>query len=236
MTEPRHCVASHPGTVRAVNQDAWLCRAEIGLFAVADGVGAHAEGETASRTIVEALHAIPASLPPAARLAAVRAALQDAHDRLLRLGGALVPASAVASTVVVLVVHEAHFACLWAGDARGYRLRDGVLLRLTMDHSMVQELVSSGVISEEQAATHPRRNVITRAVGAGGAGLAVDKVIGDTRPGDIFLLCSDGLYTTVTAAEIAKAMAGPGDAAKALVDAALRQLARDNVTAIVASF
>ena len=234
MSEAKHCAASHPGAIRIENQDAWLCRPEIGLFAVADGVGAHASGETASRTIVETLDAISATVPADSRVAAVRAALRDAHDRLLAMGAARKPAVSIASTVVVLILHEAHFACLWAGDSRCYRLRGGVLARLTTDHSMVQELASDGVISEADMAGHPYRNVITRAVGAGETDCVLDKVIGTTQPDDMFLLCSDGLYTALPIADIVRLMTRPEDAAKAMVEAAVAQGARDNVTAIVA--
>ena len=231
----KHSAASHPGAVRAGNQDAWLCRPEIGLFAVADGVGAHARGGTAAWAIVDALRGISACLPPPARVGAVRAALQAAHERLLRLGGAPGSAAPAASTVVVLILHKAHFTCLWAGDSRGYWLRDGALAQVTADHSMVRELVAEGAISEREAATHPQRHVITRAVGAGDATLAIDKVTGETLPGDTFLLCSDGLYATMTAAEIGDAMAKPGDAATAMVETAVARAARDNVTAVVAA-
>ena len=95
-------------------------------------------------------------------------------------------------TLVLLLARGGHYACLWAGDSRAYRLRDGRLERLTRDHSLVQELVEQGVLDEEAAEQHPQANVITRAVGAHGE-LELDKVSARVAPGDVFL-CSDGVF------------------------------------------
>jgi serine/threonine protein phosphatase PrpC len=120
-----------------------------------------------------------------------------------------------------------------AGDSRAYLLRDGVLTRLTSDHSVVQELVDEGRITLAEAETHPSANMITRAVGSGGD-LLLDKSVGDVRPNDCFLLCSDGLYKAVSETRIAAILGEEGDIAQALVAAALENRARDNVTAVVA--
>jgi serine/threonine-protein phosphatase Stp1 len=228
-----HYAASHAGAVRTVNQDAWLCRPEIGLFAVADGVGGHGHGEVASQKVVAALNHIPASLPPEARITAVRDSLQSAHRALLE--DAETPIGAQASTVVVLMLHGDHFACLWAGDSRAYLLRDGQLCRLTSDHSVVQDLITAGAITEAEAELDPRRHVITRAVGAGEAELPIDKAVGLTMPGDRFLLCSDGLYKMLEPDEVAEMLSGPGDVARALLEVALARRARDNVTVVFAA-
>jgi serine/threonine protein phosphatase Stp1 len=229
----RHCAASHAGVVRTINQDAWLCRPEIGLFAVADGVGGHGHGEVASQRVVAALESIPASLPPEARIAAVRESLQGAHRALLEDGAT--PSGAFASTVVVLMLHGEHFACLWAGDSRAYLLRDGELCRLTSDHSVVQDLIAAGAITEAEADIDPRRHVITRAIGAGEPELPIEKAVGQMVRGDRFLLCSDGLYKILEPAELAEMLAGPGDVARALLEAALARQARDNVTVVFAA-
>src|ERR1700756_1469957 len=126
--------ATHPGSVRTQNQDACLCRPEIGLFAVADGVGGHSGGEIAAARVMETLSLIARDLPPIERLAAVRAGLQETHRALLQTAtapGATIPP---APTIVPLLLHEGHFACLWAGDSRAYLLRDGQLCALTTDH------------------------------------------------------------------------------------------------------
>lgn len=231
----RHWAASHPGAIRQQNQDSYICRPELGLFSVADGAGGHVEGDVASARVVAMLGEIPADMPPPERLAAVRTRLHAAHSLLLEQGRVRVPQATLATTVIVLMVHGDHFAFLWAGDSRGYLLRDGALHRLTSDHSVVQELVDSGAITPDEAETHPQGNVITRALGAGGPDLLIDKALGVAQPDDRFLLCSDGLYKAVDPDEIMEILAGDGDVAQRLVEAALARRARDNVTAVVAA-
>ncbi|GGF34619.1 serine/threonine protein phosphatase [Aliidongia dinghuensis] len=228
--------ATHPGAVRTQNQDACLCRPEIGLFAVADGVGGHNGGEIAAARVMEMLSLIPDGLAPAARLAAVRAGLQDTHRALLDMARQPGSHIAPATTIVALLLDGDHFACLWAGDSRAYLLRDGVLHRLTTDHSVVQSLVSAGALTEAEAEQDPRQNVITRAVGAGPEALSIAKSIGEVQPDDRFLLCSDGLYKTLEVEEIARtAMGDAADVAQQLITRALAQTARDNVTVVVAA-
>ena len=231
----QHWAASHPGAIRLQNQDSYLCRPRLGLFSVADGVGGHSEGEVASARVMSLLGEIPEEVPPPDRLVEVRTRLRAAHAELLDQGRGRNPQATLATTVIVLMVHEDHFAFLWAGDSRGYLLRDGALHQLTADHSVVQELVESGVITAAEAGNHPQGNVITRALGAGGPELRVDKAIGAAQPADRFLLCSDGLYKTLDPDEMAEILAGDGDVAQRLVAAALARKARDNVTAVVAA-
>lgn len=231
----RHWAASHPGAVRIQNQDSYICRPKLGLFSVADGVGGHFEGDVASTRVVNLLGEISEDVPPSERLAEVRLRLHAAHNMLLELGRIRVPQVTLATTVVVLMVHGDHFAFLWAGDSRGYLLRDGMLHRLTSDHSVVQELVDSGAITAAEAETHPQGNVITRAVGAGGPELLTDKVLGVAQPADRFLLCSDGLYKALGPDEMVEIMAQDRDVAQMLVAAALARRARDNITAVVAA-
>jgi protein phosphatase/serine/threonine-protein phosphatase Stp1 len=232
----RHWAASHPGAVRIQNQDSYICRPTLGLFSVADGAGGHSEGEVASTQVVKLLGEMSETIPPFERLAEVRVRLHAAHDLLLRMGRSRVPQVTLATTVIVLMVHGDHFAFLWAGDSRGYLLRDGMLHRLTSDHSLVQELVNSGTITAAEAETHPHSNVITRAVGAGGPELLIDKVRGVAQPDDRLLLCSDGLYKTLSSDEMVEIMVRNGDVAEMLVAAALAQHARDNITAVVTAF
>ena len=232
----RSWAATHPGTVRAQNQDACLSRPEIGLFAVADGVGGRRDGAAAAARVVAILSAIPDNLTPGALLAAVREGLARTHEDLLHGTAGPVQEVAPATTIVVLILHEDHFACLWAGDSRAYLLRDGQLYRLTTDHSLVQDLVSAGTITEAEAEADPRRHVITRAIGAGEDDLLIDKKIGQVLPEDRFLLCSDGLYKAVDLETIAEVLGHvEDDTARRLVDAALQRAARDNVTAVVAA-
>jgi len=228
-----HWAASHQGTVRPSNQDAYLCRPEIGLFAVADGVGGHAGGAFASAEVVRMLEAVPPGLTPSGLLNAVRARLQAAHERLQTEAMAL-GSPAAATTVVVLLLHGDHLACVWAGDSRAYLLRHGQLLALTSDHSVVGEMLRAGKLTEAQAGLHPDGHVITRAIGVGSDDTLVDKVIGQVESGDRFLLCSDGLTKALLPMEIA-AYLEDSDPAAALVAAALAANATDNVTALVTS-
>jgi len=139
----------------------------------------------------------------------------------------------VGSTVVSMVLGQRTGVCLWAGDSRLYRLRKGQLSRVSRDHSAVQELVDAGVISAAQAENHPNSNVITRAVG-GAEHLFVDAAVFAPEAGDIFLLCSDGLYNEVPDDLIRRKLAlEPEAAATSLLDAALENGARDNVTLII---
>jgi protein phosphatase len=136
---------------------------------------------------------------------------------------------------VALLVHEAHYACVWAGDSRGYLYRRGALTPLTRDHSLVQELVDSGAMTAAEARRSNRRNVITRAVGID-AVLELDMRQDPLEPGDLFLLCSDGLTGVLEDDEIAAAFAQASDlgaCADGLIEQSLRRGAPDNVTLVL---
>ncbi|MDD2877803.1 MAG: protein phosphatase 2C domain-containing protein [Acidiphilium sp.] len=225
---------THVGTVRKHNEDAYLCRPDLGLWAVADGAGGHQSGELASGMIVAALDRLEPGLTAAELLPRVRGAMTETHGALLHEAAMRGAGALIASTVVILVLRDNHFACLWAGDSRAYLLRDGELTRITRDHSLVQDLVDEGRLSTEAAERHPRANVITRAVGANGTVLELDKVIGNVEPNDQFLLCSDGLSKTLPESEIAVLLDAPDGVppTELLVAAALARQGSDNVTAI----
>lgn len=229
----RSRAVTHPGAVRAHNEDAFVDRPDLGLWAVADGAGGHQSGEVASAAVAEALGGIPPGLPAAEVLQEVRIRLEATHQDLLARSGQRGPGVLMATTVVVLLAQQGHFACLWAGDSRAYLLRDGVLTQVSRDHSLVEDLLESGAITPEQAARHPQANVITRAVGADAEMLDLDKRSGPLRPGDRFLLCSDGLCKTLDDARIAELLGGDTeDGADRLIEAALLARATDNVTAV----
>ncbi|RJG05537.1 serine/threonine-protein phosphatase [Noviherbaspirillum cavernae] len=221
------------GLVRRINEDACLDRPERGLWAVADGMGGHALGDVASRMVVDALDAIPAPDSLATFMA-------DARDRLLAVNQQLREEAAargahiIGSTVVVLVAWDDQCGYLWAGDSRIYLYRDARLRRLTRDHSQIEELVSSGSISPEDAAFYPARNLITRAVGAAET-LDIDADTIVVEDGDIFLLCSDGLSNEVSEQDMCSVLPA-GDcryAAQALIDMALQQGGRDNISVVL---
>ncbi len=223
--------STHVGCVRTLNEDAFLNRPDKGLWAVADGMGGHDGGELASAATIDALEGINNFASAYAFRDAATQALIGANERLLEFSA---DRGTMGSTVVSLLAHEAHYACLWAGDSRAYLYRAGALRRLTRDHSLVQEMVDAGAISEEGARGHPRSNVITRAVGAREQ-LHIETVFGAIHAGDRFLLCSDGLTGVVSDREIAAAMirAPLEAAAERLLDQALARGAPDNVTLVL---
>ena len=227
----RHWAASHPGLVRTTNQDAYLCRPDIGLFVVADGVGGHGNGSLASTEVVRELDTVPAGLNPLELLAAVRSRIEAAHQRLLGEASP-VPTAVNATTVVVLLLHGDHLACLWAGDSRAYLLRRGTLIQLTSDHSLVEEMLRSGNLTEAKAWNHPKGNVITRAIGVECTDALLDKAITRTERGDRFLLCSDGLIKAVQDTDLIAPLE-TNNPAEALIRSAIARQARDNVTALV---
>jgi len=222
--------ASHPGAVRSHNEDAFVDRPDLGLWAVADGAGGHDAGEVASGMLKEALDALPSGLSASELLSQVRLRVGEVHQALREEAARRGPHAMIASTLVVLLARDGHFACLWAGDSRVYLLRGGTLAQVTRDHSLVQELVDAGAITAEEADGHPRANVITRAVGAAEA-LELDKVSNRLAAGDRFLLCSDGLNKTLSDAELAGLMADPGPADRLLAEA-LERRATDNITVV----
>jgi protein phosphatase/serine/threonine-protein phosphatase Stp1 len=226
--------ATHVGTVRQSNQDTFLMRPEIGLWAVADGAGGHGGGEIASAAVADALRALPAGLSAGELLGRVRAALMDTNAALREQAASRGPRALLASTVVALLVRDGHFACLWAGDSRCYLWRGGTLSCVTRDHSLVQELLDRGEITAEAAEHHPQANVVTRAVGADD-GLALDKVTGQVLPGDVFVLVSDGVTKALDAAALSRTLAAAEGQALAdtLIALAMSSGSTDNVTAVV---
>ena len=214
-----------------MNEDRVLDRPEAGLWAVADGMGGHRDGDIAATRLVEAL----ASLEPEA---SGYGRLMEAAQRVARLNAELFEmrrvAGPIGSTLVLLLAHETHYACIWAGDSRAYRLRSGRITAITRDHSLVQELMETGVISAGERRSHPNAHVITRAVGAA-PDVELDHRFARIEAGDIFLLCSDGLTSCLEDQHIAKVIR-PGDligSAERLLSAALERGAPDNVSFVL---
>jgi protein phosphatase/serine/threonine-protein phosphatase Stp1 len=223
--------ATHPGAVRKRNEDSLVHRPDLGLWAVADGAGGHGAGDVASQAVAAALEAIPPGLSAAEILAQARLRLAGVHAELQAQAAAQGPGRIIATTVVLVMARHGHFACLWAGDSRAYLMRDGTLQRVTRDHSLVQDMVDQGTLTEEEAEAHPQANVILRAVGASGE-LLLDKVSGRIAPDDTLLLCSDGLFKAIPEAELAS-MVLQGATAAMVVDAAVERGARDNVSVVL---
>jgi protein phosphatase len=225
---------SHPGRVREVNEDACLERAEHGLWAVADGMGGHSLGEFASGLAVQSLMDLPATEDLEQRVDVALAGLQDVNLRL-RAEALRRHEPVIGTTIAVLLAAGNHCSCLWAGDSRIYLYRTGRLRQLTRDHSHLEAARSRYVSSSEDTLELPRANLITRALGAEDT-LHIDRLTLELLDGDIFLLCTDGLSNEVSERSIEQALL-PGLcslACDSLVQLALDEQARDNVTAVVA--
>lgn len=228
--------ATHPGKVRTRNEDAYLARPEIGLWAVADGMGGHEAGDLASQTIVKALSSIARPSSASELLTQCESRMVYANNRLLEIAkerGGIV----IGSTVAVLLTFNFHYACVWSGDSRIYLIRGSEISQVSRDHTQVQELIEEGVLTPEEARTFPGRNVITRAIGVSQEP-ELELVQGALRYGDVFVICSDGLTGHVTDEEIL-AHAGRGRAqaaADALVALTLERGALDNVTVVIARY
>lgn len=230
----RSSARTDPGRVRAVNEDAFLERPDIGLWVVADGMGGHEAGDVASHMLVDQL----ARLGPQARMSgfvdAVEGQVLDVNSRLFGMGHRKSAKRTIGSTVVALLACGSHSLSVWAGDSRVYVYRAGHLQAVTRDHSQVEELIEQGLILRVDAERHPEANVITRAVGATDS-LCLDLELRDLQEQDRYLLCSDGLYKEVSEPEIAELL-GTGtcaEASLALVNLTLERGAHDNVTVVV---
>lgn len=205
------------------------------LFIVADGMGGHIGGEIASASAVDRLSALAASgsITPKAIEKALARAVKDiaSHPETTDEG----TGTTVTGVFLDVSGAEPHWVTLNIGDSRVYLLRDGVIAQITTDHSVVQELVAAGRLSPEEAESHPYGNVITRAVGPSD-GVTPDYVRLDVVDGDRFVICSDGLTKELTDYGIQHFLAenvDPADAVGAMLDAALENGGRDNVTVIV---
>lgn len=231
----RSAARTDRGKVRARNEDAFLDLPEQGLWVVADGMGGHHNGALASRLIVEQLAELPAG-SLAERLVSLRRCL---HELNRRLGQELTvtaerPDPVIGSTVVALLMEGERAACVWAGDSRCYLWRNSRLYQLSRDHSLLRQLIDEQNLSPQEAARHPAAHALTRAVGAAEQ-LELDILEFDVHPGDTLLLCSDGLYQSLSPDTLSAALNSPstGLALQRLFDQAMVGPARDNLSAVV---
>lgn len=217
------------GRVREHNEDAVLCLPELGLWAVADGMGGHQGGEVASALALDTLresavagidleHAIHAAHQ------AILTAVQEEGGR--RMG----------STVVAVRFADADYEVAWIGDSRAYRISLDGIARLTRDHSWVQAMIDAGELSLDEARQHPRRNIVTQCLGQGEQVLEVGRVQGSLAPGELLLLCSDGLTGELTDEQIQEVCAGAAtldELVEELIGLANRLGGKDNISCIV---
>ena len=192
------------GRQRRANEDALLARAP--LFVVADGMGGAQAGEVASQLAVESFRA---GLPngggdPEHALSAL---IQEANARIYELSRSNAEQAGMGTTLTAIYVGEDDVALAHVGDSRAYCLRDGQLVRLTDDHSLVDELIRQGRLTPAEAQDHPQRSVITRALGPEPT-VEVDTLTHRARAGDVYLICSDGLTTMVPEEEVSEILAG----------------------------
>jgi serine/threonine protein phosphatase PrpC len=223
----RHVGLSHPGRRRRRNEDSFVVSPP--LFAVADGMGGARAGEIASRLAAAAVREEDADTANVGEL------IREANRRVFERARDDAAASGMGTTMTLALVEDDHVTIGHVGDSRAYRLREGELEQLTEDHSLVAELVRSGRLSPEEAEMHPQRSVITRALGTE-ANVDVDTFSVDAQPGDVFLLCSDGLTTMVGDERIVTAVTENREdlerAAKELIADANRSGGEDNVTVV----
>lgn len=233
MRTGRASALTDTGRRRIQNEDAFVC--DPPLYAVADGMGGAQAGELASSLAAGALEERAAGLLGEATVAEL---IHEANDRIYRHALADPGAAGMGTTVTALLVDEANgtIAVGHVGDSRAYLVRNGALEQLTADHSLVAELVRSGRLTPEEAEQHPHRSVITRALGTESA-VEVDTFSIEALPGDLYLVCSDGLSSMIRDDEIlavvAAAGADPDAVADGLVTAANRAGGEDNVTVVV---
>jgi protein phosphatase len=233
MRTGRASALTDTGRRRPHNEDTFVC--DPPLFAVADGVGGAQAGEIASRLAAAALEE---RLSTALGVETLAELIQTANDRIYRHSLDDPAAAGMGTVVTALLVDEdaGDIAVGHVGDSRAYRLRNGVFEQLTPDHSLVGELVRSGRLSTEEAEHHPHRSVITRAVGTEPT-VDVETLTVAASPGDLYLICSDGLTDIVRDEQIAELIQAadhdPDAAAEALVAAANRAGGIDNITVVL---
>ena len=228
--------ATNVGLVRETNEDS-LIEIPPATYIVADGMGGHAAGEVASQLLIQTAQDCMQQCGAACDEACLVNIILRANKAILKEADRH-PQYAGMGTTATLFHREGENGC-WAhvGDSRLYLLRDGALQQVTRDHSLVEDLVQNGSITEEQARSHPRRNVLTRAVGVD-AEVEVDKGVLPLRGGDHLLLCTDGLTNMLTDERICEILqdASIGDKADALVNEAIKAGGLDNITAIVVEY
>ncbi len=227
----RVCQRTHQGNVRSSNQDSLIVHEHV--YGVADGMGGHQGGETASRVAAQVIrNALNGKLPDSR---ALKVGVEAANRRVYDMARHDASLNGMGTTLTLLWEGADSLLLAHVGDSRAYRLRGGELEQMTKDHSIVAELLRNNVITEEMARSHPYRNVITRAVGVDPTVTAdVDTV--DKQPGDVWLICSDGLYNMVPDDVLKATLLGSEDDEKAadrLLALALENGGTDNISFVI---
>jgi protein phosphatase len=230
----RYAVRSDTGLQREGNEDAAYAGAR--LLAVADGMGGHAAGEMASAAVIDALRPLDTAVPAGELLNALDHAVRRASAAIKELVAASPALRGMGTTLTALLWSGSQLGLVHIGDSRAYLLRDGALFQITADHTLVQSLLDEGKITAEEVASHPQRLLLLRAL-TGSHSSRPDLQLRQARPGDRYLLCSDGLHVVVPPDSISRVLltvADPDQAAADLLALALDGGAPDNITCIVA--
>lgn len=237
----RSFAATDTGRVRKINEDSYYNDPEhMGLYIVADGMGGHQAGEVASALAVETLSMLLRDplMGGNSRSSYIEDAMRDAVVKTNRTVYDLATSksgySGMGTTVVVCILKKDHLHVAHIGDSRAYLYRNGILKQLTTDHSLVQELLSKGRITEEEAVDHPRKNILTRALGTDPA-VEVDTMDMSLKAGDILLLCTDGITNHVDSQEIKGFVAenSPEMACQEMIRLANDRGGFDNMTVLI---
>lgn len=220
------------GKVRANNQDAPIVSEKLRLYGVADGMGGHKGGEVASTSARDDLLRELEGKTPS--VAALSGAIEEVNRQIYHQQEHDDALTGMGTTLSVLWMSDNFVYVGHVGDSRVYLLRDGEFKQMTLDHSLVEQLVREGVLTEEEAQNHPMRNIITRAIGTDES-VEVDVVVEERRKGDLWLACSDGLHGLVDDRQMRDALRqyAPEKAADVLLKAALDAGGRDNVTLVI---
>jgi protein phosphatase len=242
------CGITDIGRKRQKNEDSYLVNDKIQLYVVADGMGGHAGGEFASKLAVSTVEEIIKGndVPPAAQESYFHS--DDGETEESKLKRAITQAGSVicqraieepelrgmGTTATVLFLDDSRAYVAHVGDSRAYCVRDEGIIQITEDHSLVNEQLKSGLITEEEAKTHQLKNIITRSVGVQEE-VEVDTIVWEVRVNDTFVLCSDGLSNMIQNEEIGQYIIGATveDAARKLVDLANERGGDDNISLII---
>lgn len=233
---------SDVGKVRQGNEDSLFTDEESGVFIVADGMGGHVAGEVASQIVAETVgpgvsEAIVAGLRGSELESRMLELIEEANQAILERADNEPEKRGMGTTMTLLaLVPEGEYVFHQIGDSRGYLVRDGTLVQVTRDHTVVQQQVDRGALTPEQARDHPLSHILTRALGTE-PNVDADTYGDSLQAGDIFLLCSDGLSGMVTDVELEEILLDPGDdleaKAEAMIEAANAAGGLDNITAVI---
>lgn len=230
---------SHRGHQRQENEDAVYSDERSGIWCVSDGMGGHQQGRMASQLLVDTVASLPVNLSLALRVAELEKRLFSLNEVLVNKALQLSAErqgtkQTIGCTFIIMLSDGVSCTCLWAGDSRLYLLRAENLYQISDDHTVVNDLLTRGVITQEQSENHPQSHMVTRALGAS-AHIMFDKKSFKLKAADRYLLCSDGLHNELEAQDISSALTAPTSrhSCSVLVAKVLQGYAKDNLTACV---